>query len=393
MVLSCGALILALSLGIRHGFGLFLQPMSMDAGWGREVFSLSIAIQNLMWGLAQPFTGLLADRWGSARIVGAGAVLYAAGLLVMACSHTPAELTLGAGVLIGLGLSCTSFAVVFGAVSRTVAPERRSMAFGIAAATGSFGQFVMVPGSLVLISDFGWSLALMILAGLATLMGPLGAVLGGGPAPAHNEPVLTARQALAEAAGHRGFWLLSFGIFGCGFQVVFIGPHLPAFLLDRGLPLSVGTTVLALVGLFNVAGTWCAGLWGGRIRKPLLLSLIYFGRAVTISLFLVAPVTQWTAYAFGIAMGLLWLSTVPLTHGTVASVFGVRNLSMLVGIVFLFHQIGAFLGGWLGGYVYDRTGSYDTVWLIAIALSLFAALINVPIRETPVVRAVMVVLP
>lgn len=388
MLLAAGAIILALSLGIRHGFGLFLQPMSAANGWGREEFALAIAVQNLVWGAAQPVTGMLADRFGAGRAILVGAVLYAVGLLAMAQAATPLQLSLSAGLLIGLGLSGTSFAVVFGAVSRAVPAEKRSMAMGIASAVGSFGQFAMVPGTLSLISLLGWSAALIALAALAVVMVPLATAFAGGrgDSGAAAEPILTSRQALGEAFVHRGFWLLSFGFFVCGFQVVFIAVHLPAYLFDRQLPLSVGTTVLALVGLFNIAGTYLAGLWGGRIAKPLLLSSIYALRAVAIALFVLLPVSAWSAYAFGIAMGLLWLSTVPLTNGVVLTVFGIRNMSMLAGIVFLFHQIGAFFGGWLGGYVYDLTGSYDTVWAGAVGLSIVAALLNLPIREVPVAR-------
>ena len=385
-LLTAGAVILALSLGIRHGFGLFLQPMSVANGWGREVFSFAIALQNLLWGVTQPFAGAIADRFGSGRVIVAGALLYGVGLLVMAVAGTPATLSLGAGILVGIGLSGTSFTIVFAAISRAVPPEKRSVAMGVAAAAGSFGQFIMLPGTLTLIEWLGWSAALVALAALAALMTPLAAALADKPGAGLAEPELTARQALGEAASHRGFWLLSFGFFVCGFQVVFIGVHLPAFLVDRGLSIQVGTTALALVGLFNIAGTYCAGLWGGRIRKPLLLAGIYAARAFVIAAFAFAPISPWTAYAFGATMGFLWLGTVPLTNGTVASVFGVRNMSMLTGIVFLFHQVGAFLGGWLGGVVFDRTGSYDAVWLAAIALSVVALLANVPIRETPVAR-------
>ncbi|MFO1129288.1 MAG: MFS transporter [Rhodospirillales bacterium] len=386
VLLAVGAVILALSLGIRHGFGLFLQPMSMANGWGREVFAFAIALQNLIWGATQPFVGAIADRYGAGRVIIAGTLLYALGLLIMAAAALPTTLALGAGVAIGVGLSGTSFTVVLAAISRAVPPDRRSFAMGVAAAAGSFGQFVMLPGTLTLIEWLGWSSALVVLAGMAVLMAPLAAAVDDKPGAALAEPELTARQALKEAAAHRGFWLLSFGFFVCGFQVVFIGVHLPAFLLDRGLSIEVGTTALALVGLFNIAGTYCAGLWGGRWRKPLLLAGIYGARAVVIVAFAFTPITTWSAYAFGATMGFLWLGTVPLTNGTVASVFGVRNMSMLTGIVFFFHQVGAFFGGWLGGVVFDRTGSYDVVWLAAIALSLVAMVLNLPIRETPVAR-------
>ena len=387
-ILLSGALILALSLGIRHGFGLFLAPMSAEFGWGRETFAFAIALQNLIWGIAQPFTGAIADRFGAMRTVLVGGVLYAIGLVLMGYSDSAFSLSLSAGLLIGIGLSGTSFSVILGAVGRAVPLERRSMAMGISAAAGSFGQFAMLPGTLGLISWLGWSAALLALGLLVALIVPLSGLMRDKPLPIQGHEQ-TLGEALREAAGHSGFWLLSLGFFVCGFQVVFIGVHLPAYLVDRHLPATVGTTVLALVGLFNVFGTYIAGWLGGRMSKPKLLTGLYLLRGVVIIAFLWAPLTVWTAYGFGIAMGLLWLSTVPLTNGTVATLFGVRNLSMLGGITFLFHQIGAFLGGWLGGYVYDHTGNYDLVWQISILLSLLAGLLNWPVRERPVERAAL----
>lgn len=384
-VLVGAALILALSMGIRHGFGLFLPPMSAAFGWGRETFAFAIALQNLLWGLSQPFAGALADRFGAARVMIVGGILYAVGLVLMASSDSLWSLSLSAGLLIGLGLSGTTFSVVLGVVGRAVPAEKRSMAMGIAAAAGSFGQFAMLPGTLGLISWLGWSVALIALGALAALIVPLVAMLKDKPLPVlgHEQ---TLGAALREAAAHKGFWLLSLGFFVCGFQVVFIGVHLPAYLVDQHLPAMVGTTVLALVGLFNIFGTYFAGWLGGRMSKPRLLVGLYLARAVVLVWFISVPVTLFTAYTFGVLMGIFWLSTVPLTNGTVATLFGVRNLSMLGGIVFLFHQLGAFLGGWMGGYLYDRTGSYDLVWQISIALSLIAAALNWPVREQPVER-------
>ncbi|WP_282876895.1 MFS transporter [Pseudomonas peli] len=379
------SLVLALSLGIRHGFGLFLPPMSAEFGWGREVFAFAIALQNLIWGLTQPFTGALADRFGAKRTVIVGGILYAIGLGCMGLADSPLSLSLSAGLLIGIGLSGTSFSVILGAVGRAVPMEKRSLAMGIAAAAGSFGQFVMLPGTLGLLSWLGWSVALMALGLLVALIIPLAAMLKDTPLPLTGQEQ-TLGEALREACSHSGFWLLALGFFVCGFQVVFIGVHLPAYLVDQHLPALVGTTVLALVGLFNIFGTYIAGWLGGRMSKPRLLSALYLARAVVIVAFIVTPLTVWSAYAFGVAMGLLWLSTVPLTNGTVATMFGVRNLSMLGGIVFLFHQLGAFLGGWMGGYLYDHTGSYDLVWQIAVLLSLLAAALNWPVRELPVAR-------
>ncbi|WEX01038.1 MFS transporter [Pseudomonas nitroreducens] len=387
-ILLSGALILALSLGTRHGFGLFLAPMSAEFGWGRETFAFAIALQNLIWGIAQPFTGAIADRFGAMRTVVVGGILYAIGLVLMGYSDSAFSLSMSAGLLIGIGLSGTSFSVILGAVGRAVPLEQRSMAMGISAAAGSFGQFAMLPGTLGLISWLGWSAALLALGLMVALIVPLAALMKDKPLPMQGHEQ-TLAEALREAAGHSGFWLLSLGFFVCGFQVVFIGVHLPAYLVDRHLPATVGTTVLALVGLFNVFGTYIAGWLGGRMSKPRLLTGLYLLRGVVIIAFLWAPLTVWTAYLFGIAMGLLWLSTVPLTNGTVATLFGVRNLSMLGGITFLFHQIGAFLGGWLGGYVYDHTGNYDLVWQISILLSLLAGLLNWPVRERPVERAAL----
>lgn len=385
VALVCGSLILLISLGIRHAFGLFLQPVSAAQGWGRESFAFAIALQNLVWGASQPFTGMLADRFGAPRVVALGAALYGAGLWLMSSVAGELVFTLGAGVLIGLGLSGTTFPVVFGTLSRLVAPERRSLAMGSTMAVGSFGQFVMLPASLALIGRLDWQGALVALSLLALAMLPLAFGMREAPPPADTGPGAPgAGAALREALGSRDFWLLSLGFFVCGFQVVFIAVHLPAFLADEGVGVTVATTVLALIGLVNIAGTYVAGLWGGRRSKPRLLAWIYVGRAVAIAAFVALPVTAGSAYAFGIAMGLFWLSTVPLTNGTVAAVWGVRHLSMLGGIVFFAHQLGSFLGGWLGGRLYDVTGGYDAAWAIAIGLSLVAAVLNVPIRETPI---------
>ncbi|TBU95491.1 MFS transporter [Stutzerimonas kirkiae] len=386
-VLLGSALILAVSLGVRHGFGLFLPAMSGEYGWGREVFAFAIALQNLVWGIVQPFTGAFADRFGARRTVFIGGGLYALGLFCMSQASSEIGLSMSAGLLIGLGLSGTSFTVLLGLVGRSVAAEKRSMAMGIASAAGSFGQFAMLPGTLGLIEWLGWAAALLVLGMLVASIMPLAFMLGGTPrAAASAAPEQSMRDALRQSTGHGGFWLLALGFFVCGFQVVFIGVHLPAYLVDRQLPAMSGTTVLALVGLFNIFGTYIAGWLGGYHSKPRLLVLLYLLRGVVITLFFYLPLSEWGAYAFGIAMGLLWLSTVPLTNGTVATMFGVRNLSMLTGIVFLFHQIGSFFGGWLGGWIYDLTGSYDLIWQISIVLSLLAAVLNWPIREQAVLR-------
>ena len=382
IALACGSCILLISLGVRHAFGLFLQPVSMDQGWGRETFAFSIALQNLVWGISQPFTGMLSDRFGAKPVVALGALLYGAGLWTMSVVGGEAVFILGAGVLIGLGLSGTTFPVIFAAISRLVAPEQRSLAMGITMSVGSFGQFAMLPISLWLIVGLDWQGALVALSILVLAMVPLAFGIRNAPAPISNAVEdVSFSQALRDAFGQRDFWLLSLGFFACGFQVVFIAVHLPAFLADEGVGSGVATTVLALIGLVNIAGTYYAGLWGGRHRKPMLLSWIYVGRAVAIAAFVLLPVTAPSAYIFGAVMGLFWLSTVPLTNGTVAAVFGVKHMSMLAGIVFFAHQLGSFAGGWLGGWLYDRTGSYDMAWGIAIGLSLLAAVLNWPITE------------
>ena len=387
MAWSCGGAGLRFSnlaclAGVRHAFGLFLQPVTMDQGWGRETFAFAIALQNLVWGASQPFTGMIADRYGAKPVVAAGAVLYGLGLYMMSQVAGETVFILGAGVLIGLGLSGTTFPVIFGAISRLVTPQQRSLAMGITMSVGSFGQFAMLPLSLGLITVFEWQTALIVLAGLTLAMVPLAFGIRNTPAkPASVEEDVTFSRALRDAFGTRDFWLLSLGFFACGFQVVFIAVHLPAFLADEGIGSGVATTVLALIGLVNIAGTYYAGLWGGRHRKPMLLTWIYLGRAAVIAAFVLLPVTATSAYIFGALMGLFWLSTVPLTNGTIAAVFGVKHMSMLGGIVFFAHQLGSFAGGWMGGWLYDATGSYDVAWGIAIALSLIAALLNWPITE------------
>ena len=380
------SLILFLSLGIRHSFGLFLSPMSLDFGWNREVFAFAMALQNLAWGVAQPFAGALADRYGPRRTIAIGGLFYTTGLILMGYAQSALSLSLSTGLLIGIGLSGTSFSVLLGVVGRAAPPEKRSMAMGIAAAAGSFGQFIMLPGSIHLIEWLGWSAALIALGLLSAFILPLATMVKDTHTTPQTEINQSIYAALHEAWHHSGFRLLAFGFFVCGFQVVFIGVHLPAYLVDHQLPIMAGATVLALVGLFNVAGTYIGGWLGERYSKPRLLSALYLARAIVIALFISFPISIWSAYAFGIAMGLLWLSTVPLTNGTIATIFGVRNLSMLGGIVFLFHQIGSFLGGWLGGYLFDKTGSYDSVWYLSIALSFVAAALNWPIREQAILR-------
>ncbi len=387
-VLVCGAAIVTLSMGIRHGFGLWLQPITQDQGWTRENFAFALAIQNLAWGVAGIFAGMLADRFGAFRVIVAGAVLYALGLVGMAYSPTPLLFALSAGVMIGVAQAGTTYAVIYGVIGRNVAPEKRSNAMGIAAAAGSFGQFLMVPTEGFLISTMGWQLALVLLGMAALLIVPLAWGLrepgfASSAAPARQQ---TIAQALTEALKYPSFQLLMLGYFVCGFQVVFIGVHMPSYLRDHGLTPQVASYSLALIGLFNVFGTYIAGALGQKLAKRKILAFIYFARAVVIGLFLLLPLTPMSVYIFSAVMGLLWLSTVPVTNAMVAQIFGIQHLSMLGGFVFFAHQIGSFLGVWLGGFLYDRTGSYDVVWGITIALGVLAGLLNLPIKETAIAR-------
>jgi predicted MFS family arabinose efflux permease len=387
VVLVCGGLILTLGMGIRHGFGLFLQPMSADLHWGRETFALALAVQNLVWGATQPFAGMIADKYGSGRVLIGGTLLYVLGLASMAQATTPVMMVLTAGVLIGVGLSGVTFSVVSGVLGRAYPPEKRSMALGISAAAGSFGQFAMLPLTQWLLAHVGWYGALLTLAAVGLLMAPLALALVERRAGARVHLFRqSAGEAMREALGHKGYVLLTVGFFVCGFQVVFVGVHLPSYLLDKGLPANVGVTALALIGLFNIFGTYTAGWLGGKISKKYILATIYFGRTVVIAIFLLLPLSPLSVYLFAAALGFLWLSTVPPTNGIVAQVFGVRYLAMLSGFTFFSHQIGSFLGAWLGGFVFDRTGSYDVVWYLSIALGVVAGLLNLPIDEREIHR-------
>ena len=387
-VLVCGAAIVTLSMGIRHGFGLWLQPITQDQGWTRENFALAIAVQNISWGIVGIFAGMMADKFGAFRVILVGAVCYALGLIGMANSPTPGLFLLTAGVLIGAAQAGTTYAVVYGVLGRNVPAEKRSWAMGVVAAAGSFGQFLMVPTEGFLISTFGWQQALVILGIAVLLIVPLSFGLrepgfAGGARAVREQSIWSA---LKEAFKYPSFQLLMAGYFVCGFQVVFIGVHMPSYLKDQGLSPQVAGYALALIGLFNVFGTYIAGSLGQRMQKKNILSFIYFARAVVISLFLLAPLTPLSVYIFSSAMGLLWLSTVPPTTAAVASIFGVAHLSMLGGFVFFSHQIGSFMGAWLGGVLYDKTGSYNIVWYICIALGVFGALINWPVKEAPITR-------
>jgi MFS family permease len=388
-VLLCGALVVTFSMGIRHGFGLWLQPITMERGWTRETFALAIALQNIAWGLAGPLAGMAADRWGAFRVLVVGGLLYSLGLLGMAQSGSALSFMASAGVLLGVAQAGTTYAVVYGVIGRNIAPEKRSWAMGVTAAAGSFGQFLMVPLENGLISGFGWQTALHALAMAALVIVPLafflreGSVAGAGGSSSASQSM---RSALREAFGHRSFQLLTAGYFVCGFQVVFIGVHMPSYLKDKGLPPEVATMALALIGLFNVVGTYGAGSLGQRMPKNQILSAIYLLRAVVIAVFLLAPLSAASVYVFAALMGMLWLSTVPPTNAIVAQMFGVRYMSTLSGFAFLSHQVGSFLGAWLGGRLYDLSGNYNTVWGITIALGVIAALLNWPVRESPVVR-------
>jgi predicted MFS family arabinose efflux permease len=385
-VLICGAAIVTLSMGIRHGFGLWLQPITMDRGWTRETFAFAIAIQNIAWGVAGPFAGMLADRFGAFRVLVLGAVLYALGLVGMALATSGLGFTSSTGLLLGMAQSGTTYAVVYGVIGRNVAPEKRSWAMGVTAAAGSFGQFLMVPVENWLIGAWGWQGALFILGCLALAIAPLALGLREPKQAAHTGPQQTIGAALKEAMAYPSFRWLMAGYFVCGFQVVFIGVHMPSYLRDNKLSPDVATTALALIGLFNVFGTYIAGVLGQRLAKRHILSAIYLLRSVAIVAFLSVPLSPASVYVFAAVMGFLWLSTVPPTNAVVAQIFGVQYMSMLGGLVFFSHQVGSFMGVWLGGRLYDTTGSYDIVWYIAIALGVFAALANQPVRETPILR-------
>jgi MFS family permease len=394
VLIIAAATVISLTMGLRSTFGLFQAPISADLGFSRASFGFAMAMQQLLWGLFQPFCGMVADRYGSGRVLVAGAAAYMAGLLVMAGSNDIISFNIGAGWLIGFGLSATSFSVVLGALGRLVAPEKRSVAFGIATAGGSVGQFFMAPVGQQLIATQGWSGALVAMSLIAALMALSGfflqskagdeVLLGGGSTETADQ---TIRQAVGEACNDNSYRYLTLGFFVCGFQVSFITIHLPSYLLDFGFTAQTGAISLALIGFFNIIGTYTCGVLGGRYPKRYLLSLLYFLRSVVVLVFLIMPKTDISVYLFAAAMGLLWLGTVPLTSGLVAQIFGPRYMSTLFGIVFLSHQIGSFIGVWLGGYLFDTTGSYDGIWYGSIVLGLAAALLHLPISEKPFQRA------
>lgn len=386
-ILFFGALVVTLSMGIRHGFGLWLQPITQEQGWTRETFSFAIAIQNLTWGLAGVFAGMLADRFGAFKVIIGGGLLYACGLWGMAHSKHPFGFTVATGILIGLAQAGTTYAVVYGVIGRNIAAEKRSMAMGIAAAAGSFGQFLMLPIEGLLISHLGWQDALSFLAVLAILIVPLAFALKepdfSGSSLVREQSIW---QAFKEALQLPSFQLLMAGYFVCGFQVVFIGVHLPSYLKDKGLDPQVASYALALVALFNVVGTYMAGKLGQTMQKRYILGGIYLARSIVIGLFLLLPLTPLSVYVFAACMGFLWLSTVPPTNAIVAQIFGLSHFSMLSGFVFFSHQIGSFMGVWLGGFLFDKTGNYNSLWAISIVLGLLAFLSNLPIKEKALIR-------
>jgi MFS family permease len=387
IVMLAGALVVNFSMGIRHGMGLFLTPMTLEVQMSREAFSFAIAVQNICWGLSSPFLGMFADRYGAGRTIAITCVLYAIGLIGMQFSSTPLALALTGGAIIGIAQGGCTIAVVSGVIGRAVPAAQRAQALAISGALGACGQFYLTPFLQWVIADFGWQASLICAAFLMVAVAPVAVALTEpGRTPGVAGAGQSAGAAVREALGERGFILLCLGYFVCGLQVVFIGVHLPSYLRDQGMSANTGVAALALIAVGNILGTYCWGMQGARYPRRYLLSAIYLLRAIVILIFLAAPLTPLSVYVFAFAIGTLWLSTVPLTNGLVAHIFGVNYLSMLAGVVFLAHQVGSFLGAWMGGYLFDRTGSYTLAWLIAAGFGVFAALIHLPIREEPVKR-------
>jgi MFS family permease len=391
VIIVCGCAIALLSFGPRSTFGFFIQPMSREFAWGRDVFGLALALQNLLWGLGQPLAGAIADRFGALRVIVVGTLLYIGGLLVMRYAATPLSLDLGAGVLIGFGLSGCSFNLVLSAFSKLLPPERRGVALGAGTAAGSFGQFLFAPFGVAMIDNFGWQTALTVFAGLMLLIVPLSFALSTRSEASTDAPAAdqqSFRTALAEAFGHRSYVLLVLGFFTCGFQLAFITVHLPAYLVDQGIPAHIGGWVIAAIGLFNIIGSLGVGWVQNYVPKRYILSIIYLTRALSIVTFISFPVTTFTAIAFGAVSGLTWLSTVPPTSALVALMFGTRWFATLYGFTFVSHQVGGFLGVWLGGIVFEKFGSYAPIWWLSVLFGVLSALINLPIVEAPVRRLV-----
>jgi MFS family permease len=385
VILFAGMLFLALNMGLRQTFGLFIEPITGAIDISHSSLSLAIAVQNLLWGLLTPFAGMAADRYGTGRVLAIGGAVYVAGLAVMGLANNPFMIHLGAGVLTGIAISATGFPLVLAAVARSVPEDKRSLALGIAAAGGSVGQFILLPVSQVLIGGIGWSMALFVLAAAAFVMVPMAAILAGRPTAAAGD-TQSLGGAIYEAGGHRGFILLTLGFFVCGFHVAFVATHLPGYVVSCNLDAIVGANALGIIGFFNIIGTFVGGWLGGRIRKKYLLSSIYLARAVVIGAFLLGPKTEAAVYLFSGAFGLLWLSTVPLTSALVGQIFGPRYMATLFGIVMFSHQVGAFFGAWLGGVNVDMTGGYDAVWIGAVGLGLLATILHMPIADRPVER-------
>jgi predicted MFS family arabinose efflux permease len=387
LVIVAGCLIAMIGFGPRSVLGLFLEPMTQARGWSRETFGLAMAIQNLFWGLGVPVAGALADRFGPTRVLAIGALMYALGLWGMAVTESGMVLHLAGGVLTGLGVAFTAFSLALASMARVVGPEKRSLVLGLGTASGSMGQVVFSPLGQAGIVAFGWQPALLLLAASTLLILPLALAMPSSTAAKGELPSnQSLGEALREALSHRGYVLLTTGFFVCGFHVAFITVHFPAYVRDLGLGAQVGAYAIALIGLCNIAGSFMSGAAGQRWSKKGGLALIYFARAICITALLLAPKTELTIYLFAGAMGLLWLSTVPLTTGIVAQVFGVRYMATLFGVVFFSHQLGSFLGVWLGGRLYDTMGSYDPVWWAGVALGLLAAIIHLPINERPLAR-------
>ncbi len=389
VVIAAGCAIAVLGFGVRSTFGLFLDPVTIARGWDTETFALAMAIQNLLWGAGAFVAGALADRFGPIRVIVFGALCYAAGIYGMTVAETSLMLHMTGGILTGIGVAFTGFALVMAAMAKVVGPEKRSLILGLGTAAGSLGQVIFTPMGQAFIEIFGWSNALLLLGGCAMVILPLAFFLPNNPG-AHGDTSnnLTMGQALQEALNHRGYVLLTIGFFVCGFHVAFIAVHFPKYVKELGLDPSIGALALSLIGLCNIAGSFMSGMFGQRWSKRIGLSGIYFLRAIAIFALLMAPKTEVTIFIFAGVMGILWLSTVPLTSGLVAQVFGVRYMASLFGIVFLSHQVGSFLGIWLGGYLFDKYGSYDAVWWAGVALGLLAAVVHLPIDEKPVVRTV-----
>lgn len=390
VVIGAGCLMLLLVVGIRQSFSLFQQPMTRSLGWGREIFALAIALQNLLWGATQPFAGALADRFGGRWVAIGGAVLYILGCWLMSAASDPVTFSVGTGFLIGAGTSGVGFSVVLAEIGRVTPLERRTLALGLGTAAGSFGQFAVVPIGQALLTSLGWSGALVALTAIACLLIPLSWSMSSEPAK-HGGHAQSLREAVNEAFAHRGYWLLTAGYFVCGFHVAFIGTHLPSYLVDRGISPTVGAWALSLVGLFNILGSLLFGALGDKRRKKYLLAAIYLLRALVIMIFMLVPISTTSAMLFSAAMGILWLSTVPLTTALVGQIFGTRYLAMLGGVIFFSHQIGSFIGVYAGGKLFDMTGSYDVIWWSSVALGLFAAIVHWPIDDQAVSRAPAVV--